>query len=144
MAVKTGTLWKDRKHFMWWPLSFQTYEIRNDRLYQSKGLFSTTYDELLLYRITDMTLKQTFWQRIFGTGTILLATRGDSDAVIRLENIAHPHKVRDLFSQQVEQARIHYNVVGREFVGHSHHTDEPDDYHAHDDHFPSPHQDDYF
>lgn len=132
MAIQTGTLWKDRKHFMWWPLSFQKYEIRNDRLYQSSGLFSTTYDELLLYRITDMTLKQSFAQRIFGTGTILLATRGDSDAVVRLINIAQPHRVRDLISQQVEQARIHYKVVGREFMGHSHSTVEPDDYHDHD------------
>lgn len=129
MATQTATLWKDRKHFMWWPLSFQTYEIRNERLYQKKGFLSTTLDELLLYRITDMKLKQTLLQRIFGTGTILLSTRGDSAGIVKLENIKNPLQVRDLLSEEVEKARIRYNVVGREFVGQSAHIHDADCHH---------------
>lgn len=111
------TIWKDRKHFMWWPLSFRVYEIRNDRLYQKSGLLNTSLDELLLYRIVDLSLHRSLAQRIFGTGTITLTTRGDSSAVIKLESIAHPQQVRDLISKEVERSRIHYNVVGREFYG---------------------------
>lgn len=130
MATQGEVLWKDRKHFMWWPLSFQCYEIRNGRLYQRQGLLNTTLDELLLYRVTDLTLKQSLAQRIFGTGTILLATRGDSTGMIKLENVKNPVWVRDLISQEVEQARIHYQVVGREFLGHSHGTAEMDQGHG--------------
>jgi uncharacterized membrane protein YdbT with pleckstrin-like domain len=124
MATPTETLWKDRKHFMWWPLSFQRYEVRNDRLYQSNGFFTTTLDELLLYRITDLTMKQTLLQRLFGTGTILLSTRGDSSSIVKLENIKNPRAVRDFLSQEVERSRIRSNVVGREFYGHSHTNEE--------------------
>lgn len=139
MAEQGEVLWKDRKHFMWWPISFQYYEIRNDRLYQRRGLLNTTLDELLLYRITDLTLKQSLAQRIFGTGTILLVTRGDSSGVIKLENIKNPTWVRDLISQEVERARIRYQVVGREFMGHSRGTAELEQGH---DQFPP--EDDFY
>ena len=52
---RNKTVWKDRKHFMWFPFSFTTYELRNDRLYEERGFFSTSSDELLLYRVVDLT-----------------------------------------------------------------------------------------
>ena len=66
---KDEVLWKDRKHFMWFPFSFVKYEIRNERLYEQSGLLNTTYEELLLYKVIDMTLTQSLGQKIFGTGT---------------------------------------------------------------------------
>ena len=47
--MENKIIWQDRKHFMWFPISFTKYEIKNDRLYQETGLFSTHYDELLLW-----------------------------------------------------------------------------------------------
>ena len=68
--MENKIIWQDRKHFMWFPISFTKYEIKNDRLYQETGLFSTHYDELLLYRITDLCLRRNLSQKIFGTGTV--------------------------------------------------------------------------
>ena len=65
--MENKIIWQDRKHFMWFPISFTKYEIKNDRLYQETGLFSTHYDELLLYRITDLCLRRNLAQKIFGT-----------------------------------------------------------------------------
>ena len=42
--MENKIIWQDRKHFMWFPISFTKYEIKNDRLYQETGLFSTHYD----------------------------------------------------------------------------------------------------
>ena len=39
--MENKIIWQDRKHFMWFPISFTKYEIKNDRLYQETGLFST-------------------------------------------------------------------------------------------------------
>ncbi len=72
MTTERTTIWKDRKHFMWFPFSFTTYEVRNDRLYEQQGLFTTHYDEVLLYRVVDLCLTRSFSQKIFGTGTITL------------------------------------------------------------------------
>ncbi len=57
-------IWQDRKHFMWFPFSFTKYQIKNERLYQETGLISTHYDELLLYRITDLCLQRNLAQNL--------------------------------------------------------------------------------
>ena len=55
-------LWRGRKHFMWFPFSFTIHEVKNDRIYVQKGLFTTTYNESLLYRVTDIKLTRSIAQ----------------------------------------------------------------------------------
>lgn len=124
--MNNNTVWKDRKHFMWFPISFTKYEIKNERLYQETGLFNTHYDELLLYRITDLCLKRSFSQKIFGTGTIVLSTKADSDKEVLLKNVKNPKEVKDLISHLVEEARDRKKVVGKEFFDDS--SDDLDDF----------------
>lgn len=113
--MEDKTVWKDRKHFMWFPISFTKYEIKNDRLYQETGLFNTHYDELLLYRITDLCLKKSFTQKIFGTGTVVLYTKADSEREIHLKNIKNAKEVKNIISHLVEEARDRKKVIGKEF-----------------------------
>ena len=109
--------WKDRKHWLWFPWSFTKYSYADDRLYTSAGFFKTHYDELLLYRITDLCLERTLGQKICGTGTITLTTRGDSSPVVKLINIKHPEEVRNMLSKEIERVRRESNVVGSEMYG---------------------------
>ena len=113
--MENKIIWQDRKHFMWFPISFTKYEIKNDRLYQETGLFSTHYDELLLYRITDLCLRRNLSQKIFGTGTVILYTKADSEREIHLKNIKNAREVKDLISKLVEDARDKKKVAGKEF-----------------------------
>ena len=124
--MNNNTVWKDRKHFMWFPISFTKYEIKNERLYQETGLFNTHYDELLLYRITDLCLKRSLAQKIFGTGTIILSTKADSDKEVLLKNVKNPKEVKDLISHLVEEARDRKKVIGKEFFDDS--SDDLDDF----------------
>ena len=124
--MNNNTVWKDRKHFMWFPISFTKYEIKNERLYQETGLFNTHYDELLLYRITDLCLKRSLAQKIFGTGTIVLSTKADSDKEVLLKNVKNPKEVTDLISHLVEEARDRKKVIGKEFFDDS--SDDLDDF----------------
>ena len=124
--MNNNTVWKDRKHFMWFPISFTKYEIKNGRLYQETGLFNTHYDELLLYRITDLCLKRSLAQKIFGTGTIVLSTKADSDKEVLLKNVKNSKEVKDLISHLVEEARDRKKVVGKEFFDDS--SDDLDDF----------------
>lgn len=108
-------LWKDRKHRLWFPLSFTKYYIQNGRIYIEKGLLNSTSDQTLLYRITDMQLRRSFIQKICGTGTIILISNVDAMPRIVLENIKNPKKVYNNLANLVEEARTRKNVVGKEF-----------------------------
>ena len=118
--IAGDVIWKDRKHHLWFPLSFTKYSIERSRIYINSGFFSSTEDECLLYRILDISLKRTFAQRLFGTGTIVLNTRDQSSPVIYLENIKHPVQVKRQISDLVEAERQAKNLVGKDMYGSSH------------------------
>lgn len=113
----TGLVWKDRKHWMWFPFSFTKYRIEDGRLYVEEGLLKSEENECLLYRITDISLERTLAQKIFGTGTVCLTTRDISDKVIYLKNIVNSREVKQMISKMVEESRVHTRVVGREMYG---------------------------
>lgn len=121
MAIEnTDILWKDKKHHLWFPLSFTTYYIEDDRLMIKRGFFNTTLDETLLYRIVDITFRQSLGGKIFGTGNIILKTKADADRDITLVNIKQPLEVRKMLSRMVEESRDRRNVVGKEFYSMDH------------------------
>jgi len=118
MAKKAAPIeikWKDRKHWAWFPFSFTVYKLSSERLYIQTGFFNTHYDETLLYRIVDLCLERSLAQKLFGTGTVVLYTKSDTQGAIRLENIKNPIAVKDMFSNAVEEVRSQRGVVGREF-----------------------------
>ena len=116
----TNILWKDKKHHLWFPISFTTYYIEDDRLMIKEGFLNTTLNETLLYRIVDITFRQTFAGKIFGTGDIVIKAKADATPEIILENIAKPMEVRSMLSKLIEESRDRRNVVGKEFYSASH------------------------
>lgn len=119
-AENTNILWSDRKHHLWFPISFTSYYIEDDRLMIKKGLLNTTLDETLLYRIVDITFQQTLAGKIFGTGNVILRTKADASGEIVLENIAKPLEIRKMLSKMVEESRDKRNIVGKEFYSMDH------------------------
>lgn len=120
MKSEDNIMWKDRKRVLGLPLSFTKYCIKNNRLYTENGFLSTKEDELLLYRILDFRLERSFFDKIFGVGTITLYTCDETDKELKLAKIKRPKEVRDMLSDVVEEAREKYKLKGREIYGVSH------------------------
>lgn len=99
MIDEQNKTWSDRRHLMWWPITFTKYRVENQRLYTETGLLSTREEECLLYRIMDVSYERSFGNRVFGTGTIRLTTKDASTPVIELKNIADSRRIKDLLSQ---------------------------------------------
>ena len=99
-------IWKDRKRFMGMPLSFTRYAIGEDRLFLSVGLLNLKDEELLLYRVRDITTSRNLWQRIFGMGSVTVYSSDKTTPALILKNIKAPMDVKELLHQQVEQAKL--------------------------------------
>jgi len=110
-------IWKDRRRRLGLPLSFTRYSVKNNRFILSTGFFSTEEHELLLYRILDLSLKRTFFDKIFGVGSITLFTADESNKTLLIKKIKHPHTVKDLISKMVEEERAKIRITGREMYG---------------------------
>ena len=74
--MKVEAIWRERKrNIVGLPWSFTVYYLTDEQLMIDSGIFSKTLEEILLYRIIDLTIKRSFIQRIFGLGTIHCCTR---------------------------------------------------------------------
>lgn len=115
--MKEEILWNDRKRILGMPISFTKYQLKNNRIYTSKGLLSIKEHEILLYRILDFSLERTLLDRILRVGTVTLYTCDQTDKEIKLEKIKNPKEIRDLLSDLVENERKKLNIKGREMYG---------------------------
>ena len=103
-------IWTDRKRYMGMPLSFTRYALSEDRLFLSEGLLSVKDEEILLYRVRDISVKRTLWQRMFGVGTITVASSDKSTPTVVLKNIQNPIEVKELIHENVEETKIKRRV----------------------------------
>ena len=121
-------IWKDRKRHLGMPLSFIKYAFSEDRLFVETGLFTIRQEEILLYRVRDLSMRITLWQRIFGVGTICVMSSDKTAPEQHLDNIKHPGEVKELLHNAVEQIKINRRVRIGELVGDgSNETAEADD-----------------
>lgn len=115
-------LWKDRKRYFGLPWSFTRYKLIKKenswfKIFCETGLLYTIVEEVNLYRIRDISLHQSLFDKIFGTGTITLYSNDVRNPTFSLRHVAHPYKVRDMLSTQIEEQRKLTGVKVAEFQG---------------------------
>lgn len=134
---KKEYLWKDRRrNWLGLPWTFTRYRLDQDRLYIVTGFFNILEDEIRLYRITDITLKRNFWQRLCGTGTIHCDSSDVTQQCFEIRNIKHSKQVKDMLSKLVDESRLRNRVYTSESVNarpHGEHDGDGGDGHPHGD-----------
>ena len=89
---------------LWWFLQCKSTKLSvydNEILFE-KGLLSKERSEVNISSIRSIKVKQSFFNRIFGVGTIEIYTAGDSPEFIA-SGLPDPNKVRELI--KMEQQR---------------------------------------
>jgi uncharacterized membrane protein YdbT with pleckstrin-like domain len=110
-------IWKARKR-IWCglPWTFTVYSFDEERFYLQTGFFSQRFDEVRLYRITDISVKRSFSQRIFGMGTIQLSSSDKSLGNFEIVNIKDVQNVYHQLSELIETQRDKKRVMTREVI----------------------------
>ena len=115
--IRIDFIWKDRKRRFGLPLSFTRYGLSEDRLFLSTGFLSIKDDEVLLYRIRDITTTRNLWQRLFGVGTVTVVSSDKTMPIMMLKNIKNPVSVKELLHEQVEEMKLRRRVRVGEIMG---------------------------
>lgn len=116
--MNENILWHDRKRIIFGlPWTFTSYLLSNTSLFVKSGILNVAEEEIRLYRILDITLKRSFWERLFGLGTLHLCTADKSAQEIDIKHIKAPREIRTLLSDKVEEARSERYVGVRELMG---------------------------
>ena len=115
--AKKPILWKDRKRtFLGLPWSFTRYRLNDESLTLETGFFNSTEDEVRLYRITDVTLKRSFGQKLLGIGTIHCDSSDVTMKNFDIKNVKNPKKVKELLSRLVNESRLRNRVYTSERI----------------------------
>lgn len=118
-------IWRDRKRTIFGlPLSFTVYSLDEERLFVKKGFLNTTEDEVRLYRIMDLSLTRSFWQRMFGVGTIKVSSGDQTLGDFEIASIKKAREVKETLSKLVEEQRDAKRVTSREFLDNDDFLDE--------------------
>lgn len=99
-------LWQDRLRHFGLPLSFTRYALSEDRLFLETGLLNTKCEEIILYRVRDISLSISLGQRIFGVGTIRIQSSDKTLPVLEIKNIKQPRETKELIHQTVEEMKL--------------------------------------
>jgi membrane protein YdbS with pleckstrin-like domain len=81
------------------------YAISSRRLTITQGIFGTRVDDIALYRIRDVELRQSFWQRLGGIGSLIIISSDAVEPAIHLLGVKDPEAVRKLLRSLIDQCR---------------------------------------
>ena len=115
--IELNYLWKDRRRRLGMPLSFTRYAMTEDRFFLETGLFSIRTEEVLLYRVRDISFERNLGQRLFGVGSIRLVSSDKTMPEIIIKNVKHPIEVKELFHRQVEEMKMKRRMRFGEITG---------------------------
>lgn len=122
------TVWSDKKRIIFGlPWTFTTYYLTIERLFIESGFLNKREDEIRLYRIMDVSLTRSFWQRLFGLGTIHCCSADKTMKDFDIKNIKNPRAVKEMLSEAVEKERLAKRVMNREYMEHEDFDDDHDD-----------------
>ena len=100
-------IWNGSKLFLGRPWTFTKYSISDTVVTSTVGFLSKNEQQLNLFRIMDIDLQQSFIDRLFDQGTLIL--RSPKEDFI-LENIKDPYKVKHLLNELIEKQQTSHQV----------------------------------
>ncbi|MBR3928306.1 MAG: PH domain-containing protein [Clostridia bacterium] len=119
-----AVIWQDKKRILGMPISFTKYILEEDRLILNEGLLKSVENEIMLYRIQDITLIRTLGAKIFGVGTLELRSSDKTHPVFQIKNVKNASNVKRVLSEHVERERDRRRVGTHEFIGEEAFTEE--------------------
>lgn len=101
---------KKRWLFFGIPLTFTKYTLTPKRIIINEGLLRSTENEILLYRIIDMELSRTLFQRMFKLGTVTVKSKDASHPILEIKNIKNAREFRNCLAESIEKEKIRMKV----------------------------------
>lgn len=99
---------RERKRLLFFglPWTFTVYTITDSVLTIDTGLLNTTENDCYMYKVQDVKLTQSLFEKLFGIGTITCYTGDATDSCITLLHIKNYKEVKTFLLKASEAARI--------------------------------------
>ena len=92
--------------FLGLPWTFTKYTITPGVITVNQGFLNTTEDDCYMYKIQDVKLITSFWERLTGLSTILCYAGDVTTPELRLSHIRHAREIKSYILKTSEEARL--------------------------------------
>ena len=99
------------------PWTFTVYSINKDVLTVNTGFLSKQENDCYMYKIQDVQLKSTFFQRMSGLGDVVCYTGDTTDRELVLKNIRNSKDVKNYILKNSEVARLKRRTLNTLNIG---------------------------
>lgn len=116
--VDVEVVQQERKRWLLFglPFTFTKYTLTNRKILINSGFFTSREDEILLYRVLDMTLSRTLIQKLFGLGTVIVEAQDKFQSTLVVKNIRNSQQFKDNLSYLVEEEKLRLRMRRGEII----------------------------
>ena len=112
---------RERKRwgFLGLPFTFTVYKVREDMLTIESGFLSKKEEDCYMYKINDVELRRSFWERIFRTGTVVCFTGDVTDQTLTLKHVRNSKEIKEFILKHSDEEKIRRRTVNMQNIGSS-------------------------
>ncbi|MCU6745674.1 PH domain-containing protein [Suilimivivens aceti] len=110
---------KEKKRWLFFglPFTFTTYTVKENVLTVNSGFLKKVESDCYMYKIQDVELVSTLFERMFGLGTVICYTGDTTDPKLPLTHIKNARTVKDFILEMSEAARLKRRTVNTLNIG---------------------------
>ena len=112
-------IFTERKRWLFFglPFTFTKYTITPSLVTIDQGLFNTVEDDCYMYKVQDVKLNTSLFEKIFKLGTIVCFTGDVTNPELRLVHIKHAKEIKSYLLKQSEAARLKRRTLNTVDIG---------------------------